>query len=189
MTKAVVAVLASVVVAVAGCGQPAAPLDILLVNLDLGNGEAQVWTEMSDAVLSEWTPTQREEFLDLQKQGKLEVAIQLTPSGDWPATDYGDPASFYEANRLNEERDGNDPIWHTGDPHGQIAHIEDAFTNLDQWVERGMCPFDKIIVLVRMRDTAWELRQEYDCQVAVTEARKDPYAQAILFCGPDQIGE
>jgi hypothetical protein len=40
-----------------------------------------------------------------------------------------------------------------------------------------------------MRDTAWELRQEYDCQVTVMEAQKDPYAQAILLGGPDQIGE
>jgi hypothetical protein len=32
--------------------------------------------------LSEWTPAEREEFLDLQRQGKLEVAIQLTPSGE-----------------------------------------------------------------------------------------------------------
>ena len=176
-------------VAVAACGEAVAPLEILLVNFDLGNGEAQVWTEMSHAALSEWSPGQLEEFLDLQRQGKLEVAIQLTPSGDWPATEYGDPASFYEATKLNEEREGNDPIWHTGDPHGQIAHIEGAFTKLDQWVERGMCPFDKIIVLVRMRDTAWELRHEYDCQAVVTEAKKDPYAQAILFGGPDQIGE
>jgi hypothetical protein len=75
MKKILVAVLALSVVAVGACGPAVAPLEIYLVNLDLGNGEAQVWTEMSDAALSEWTPAQRDEFLDLQKQGNLEVAV------------------------------------------------------------------------------------------------------------------
>jgi hypothetical protein len=187
--KRLLAVLPFLAVAVAACGEAVTPLEILLVNFDLGSGEAQVWTEMSDAALSEWTAAQWEEFLDLQKQGRLEVAIQLTPSSDWLGGEYGEPANFYDATKLNEKRDGNDPIWHAGDPHGQIAHIDGAFTNLDQWVEHGTCPFDKIIVLVRVRDTAWELRQDYDCQAAVKETRKDPYAQAILFGGPEHIGE
>lgn len=189
MKRAFVVVLASLMVAVAACSETVTPLEILLVNLDLGNGEAQVWVEMSDAALREWTPAQREEFLDLQKQGKLEVAIQLTPSGEWPGAEYGDPVSFYDGTKLNEEQDRNGPIWHAGDPHGQIAHIEGAFANLKQWMERGACPFDKVIVLARMRDTTWEVRQEYDCQAGVTEAQKDPYAQGILFGGPDQIGQ
>jgi hypothetical protein len=40
-----------------------------------------------------------------------------------------------------------------------------------------------------MRDTTWEAREEYDCQAAVTETKKDPYAQRILLGGTDQIGE